>query len=221
VEDDASRRHLKTMFNVCPSCGQYSDDKHIDVAASVATCASCGHRHPFKRLPLFIITGASCTGKSTVGLRLPDSLPDFVPLESDILWRQEFNQPDNDFIEYRNLWLRLAKNIGQAGRPVILIGSAAPGQFERCTESRYFSAIKYLVYICGESELERRLKARPQWRQSGSEEVVKAMVAFNQWLKEHSEDNSEVAVLDTTHCSPDETLDSTVKWLRSMTASQW
>jgi hypothetical protein len=201
------------MFNVCPGCGQYSDDKEIDEATCQAICRGCGHGHKFKRLPLFVITGASCTGKTTVGLNLPPLLPECVALESDILWRDEFSKPDNDYRDYRNLWLRMAKNISQSGRPVVLIGTSAPGQFEECNEARYFSAIKYLAFVCEEQELERRLRSRPQWRKSGTTEVIQCALSFNRWLIANAGGNAQLELVDTTHVSLDETINASVDWV--------
>jgi hypothetical protein len=49
------------MFNVCPGCGLYSAEKSIDPRAPFMMCPSCGYRHPFVRLPLFILTRTSAT----------------------------------------------------------------------------------------------------------------------------------------------------------------
>jgi hypothetical protein len=54
------------MFNVCPKCGEYSVEKSIDASGPFATCPFCGYAHPFLQLPLFIITGSSGSGKTTI-----------------------------------------------------------------------------------------------------------------------------------------------------------
>jgi DNA-directed RNA polymerase subunit RPC12/RpoP len=79
------------MWNVCWQCGAYRADKIIDSAGSVAMCPECGHRHPFRRLPLLLVSGASGTGKSTVCQALLGQVPEVILLDSDILWRPEFN----------------------------------------------------------------------------------------------------------------------------------
>lgn len=152
------------MFNVCPRCGEYSDEKSIDPSGPFAICPYCDHHHRFVRLPLFVVTGASGTGKSSAALRLATEMQDYVCMESDVLWRPEFDTPDDGYRTFRNLWLRIAKNIGQAGRPVVLIGGGAPEQFESCPERRYFSELHYLALVCDEAVLASRLTARPGWR---------------------------------------------------------
>ncbi len=141
-------------------------------------------------------------------------------MESDILWQDVFNKPEEDFKTYRNLWLRVAKNISQSDRPVALIGSSTPGQFEKCAESRYFSKIHYLALVCSEAALVKRLKARPSWRNSGSEEVLKKMVNFNQWLIENATvTRPSMSLLDTSNQSIDETVAETKSWIeRSLRA---
>lgn len=197
---------------ILPACT--SDDEHLGAARSVAVCPECAYEHPFLRLPLLVVTGASGTGKSTVLLKLAGIAHDFVCLDSDILWRDEFNKPDDDYMDYRNVWLRMVKNIAQSGRPVVLFGSSTPGQFERCHERRYIGDIKYLALTCSDLELERRLKARPNWRNSGSDETIVRMKQFNKWLGENAADCG-MHVIDTTPLTVEESANATLQWMRS------
>jgi len=84
----------------------------------------CGQRHRFLRLPLFVVSGASGTGKSAVCRYLLGNLAEVVVLDSDILWRPEFGSTGAGSPTFCETWLRVAKNIGQSGRPVVLFGSA-------------------------------------------------------------------------------------------------
>jgi hypothetical protein len=204
------------MFNVCPSCGTYSVEKEIDPKESVAICPTCGYRHPFFRLPLFILTGASGVGKTAVCLRLPAVLPECVTLESDILWRKEFDEPATSFRAYRDLWLRVAKNVGQSGRPVVLGGTALPEQFETCPERRYFAAIHYLALICDDAVLADRLHARPNWRASGSAEFIDRMIQLNRWLVDNaSRTDPPMTLLDTTGSTVEDSVGQVAAWVRA------
>lgn len=205
------------MFNVCPSCGEYSVEKTIQPLGgdrALAICPRCGSEIPFLRLPLFMISGASGTGKSTLALRMAQTDFSCVHLEGDILWRAEFNHPENDYREYREMWLRMAKNIGQSGKPVAWYGSVVPQQIEPCLERRYFSKIHYLALVCDPVALAERLRARPGWRASGSEDFVSRMLAFNQWFIDHAgHSDPPLEVLDTTHATIEETTRDIRAWI--------
>jgi hypothetical protein len=202
------------MFNVCPGCGQYSVEKDIDPTGPFAVCRVCGHHQPFLRQPLFILTGASGAGKTATCLRLPGLLPECVALETDILWGPAFDRPDTNWREFREAWLRLAKNIGQSGRPVVLGGTALPDQFESCLERRYFSELHYLALVCDGDILAERLRARPDWR-ANNPEFIDRMVTFNQWLVDNARGTTPpMDLLDTGNVSADETTQSVVSWVR-------
>ncbi|MEZ4519803.1 MAG: hypothetical protein R3C44_24235 [Chloroflexota bacterium] len=86
-------------------------------------------------------------------------------LESDILWRPEFNTPENQYRDFFELWLRMAKNISQSGQPVILFGAgfAVPSNMKpvrerRCfldksTISRWFVRMMCWLTACGGVDL--------------------------------------------------------------------
>ena len=203
------------MFNVCPGCGEYTDAKEIINPPGRAICTICGYERQFLSLPLFVITGASGSGKTTVALELVAGSNDFVVLDQDILWNDAFNEPVNDYQFFRNTWLRMVKNINQAGKPVVLIGSATPEQYESCVERRYISRIHYLALVVEPAELERRLIARPGWRKSGSPENLERMLDFNNWLFENaSKTEPKMTLLDTSLITLQETVKSVQGWLR-------
>ncbi len=203
------------MFNVCPQCGVYSVEKTIASIGPFAICPFCQYAHPFLQQPLFIITGPSGAGKTTVCLALVPLMDECVIMESDILWGAFPATPENNYSDYRNMWLRVAKNIGQAGRPVVLCGTAIPEQFETCPERRYFSTLHFLAMVCDDSLLRERLQQRPQWRGSGSDDVVERMVQFNRWLKEHATTtNPPMTLYDSTRQSIQETTRGVAQWIR-------
>ena len=206
------------MFNVCPNCGELRADKIILPDGPYAVCPHCEYQHKFVRLPLFVITGASGTGKSSTCLALAARTKDFVVIDSDILWRSEFDQPETDYRNYREMWLRVCKNISQAGKPVVLCGASLPEQFEQCIERRYFSEIHYLALVCSDEALESRLRSRPAWRNSSDEEYIKTHVAFNRWLKENaSSTQPPMSLLDTSEITIDESAALLEDWIRDAT----
>ena len=201
------------MFNVCPNCGEYRVDKMVLPEGPYAVCPVCEYRHKFVRLPLFVVTGASGTGKTTTCLAAAAATRDFVVMESDILYSDEFNKPGTDYQRYRELWLRVCKNISQAGKPVILCGSCIPSQFESRVERRYFSEIHYLAMVCDDEALALRLRSRPAWRRTSDDEYIARHVEFNRWLKENaSTTEPPMTLLDTTEITVDESVARLLHW---------
>jgi hypothetical protein len=198
------------VFNVCWACGEHAEAKEIDPSGPFAICPRCGHRHRFRRLPLFVVTGASGAGKTAVGQILAPRLEDVVVLEMDILWGHVRAEPEDDYASYKSTWLRVAMNVGQAGRPVVLCGTVQPGSLERLTEARYFTAIHYLTLVCADEELAARLRARPTWRQSGADQFVARMVAFNRALRD-----APTGLLDTTGLPAEETSRRVAEWVHA------
>src|SRR5436190_9430713 len=174
------------MFNVCTSCGISHVEPEFDESGFLV-CLSCGDRKAIRRLPLLLVGGPAGGGKSTVGASLLGEVTEAVLIESDLLWRREFDTPEDGYDGYFRLWLRLAAHVSQSGRPVALFGAgfAVPHNFEELAERRLFSAIHYLALVCDDGVLAERLRARPKWRKT-TPELIADHVKFNRWLKEHA-----------------------------------
>jgi hypothetical protein len=210
------------MFHVCWGCGIYHADKIIDPDGPAAICPACGHRHPFRRLPLLLIGGASGAGKSSVCQALLGRLPEFVLLDADIIWQPAFDTPGDGYRAFFTTWLRLCLNIGQSGRPVALFGAGigVPDALEPLVERRFFSTLHYLALTCDDDVLVTRLAERPAWRGTHDPAFQSAQVAFNRWYRvEGPGATPPVHVLDTTNRSVAETAEAVASWLRAKAAS--
>jgi broad-specificity NMP kinase len=204
------------MFNVCYNCGLYRVDKQIDPTGPYAICPECGYKHPFRQLPLFIVTGASGAGKSTLCQRLTGAITEAVLLDNDILWREEFNRPIEDYRDFFETWLRVCKNITQSGRPVMLFGAGVgvPTNMEPCLERRYFSTLHYLALVCDDELLADRLRQRPAWRASSHQPFLDSQIEFNRWFKTGAQQlTPPISFIDTTDQSVQDTAEQITKWL--------
>lgn len=167
--------------------------------------------NPNKKLPLFIVSGASGVGKSTTCDFLFQNETDYVVMESDLLWHDIYNTPDDNYRNYRSLWLRVCANISQIGKPVVLCGCAVPDQFEVCVEKDMFSKIYYLAFVCSDSELENRMK---NGRGITDDNWIKSSLGFNNWLKENAK-NFSIKLINTTGLSPENAANEADEWIKS------
>lgn len=207
------------VFNVCPECGAWVVERCIEAAEvdwAVAICSTCGHLMRFRRLPMFVVTGPSGAGKTTACERLIHTLPECVVLESDILWGILEADPDGTYRTYHDVWLRVVKNINQAGRPVVLIGACMPEQIETLPERRYLGTIHYLALVCDDDVLAVRLRARPAWRNSSDDPFVQRTLEFNHWFKRpENQSDPKVSLLDTSQLNAEDIARKVSGWVRS------
>lgn len=199
---------------ICARCGTLADTPDVRPHPPALACPACGHQQPFRRLPLWCVTGPSGTGKSTVGRVLVERLRDrFVVLEQDVLWLRGLRDPADNHRAFRSAWLRMAAMIHQSGRPVVLCGTVVPPEFEPLSERALFSDIHYLGLVCEPEVLAARLRARPAWRE-WSEERIAETVDFNAWIRE-SADAMEPAMrlVDTTREPATATASRICAWL--------
>ncbi|MBB4934017.1 broad-specificity NMP kinase [Lipingzhangella halophila] len=181
---------------------------------AVLVCQACEHRQPFRRLPLWCVTGPSGTGKSTVSRILVERLQErFVVLEQDVLWLPGLRDPAGNHRAFRSAWLRMAAMIHQSGRPVVLCGTVAPPELEPLDERVLFCDIRYLALVCEPNVLAERLRGRPAWR-AWSEERIEETLDFNAWLRDTATElTPPVKLLDTTHEPATATAERVQAWL--------
>ncbi len=207
---------------VCRGCGAFADGR---VSAdgpgwAIATCPHCGHRSRFRHLPLFVLTGASGTGKTTACQRLYHTLPECVVLESDVLLAALASFADEDVRQYWNLWLRLIIELNQAGKPVLVCGTVVPRSLESSPNRSGLTDIHYLALICDDAALQQRLRDRPAWRGCDHAFIAKQIEFNRRWRDqafredEASEKMAVVALLDTTTGSPERTVEAVRAWVR-------
>lgn len=155
------------------------------------------------RLPLFFITGASGTGKTTVVPYLQRLLPLCDVFDMDI------TLDERDWkISHRN-WIRIAKSLVEQGRYTILCGTAIPEHFAGYEEMAAFSTVYYINLHCEDAMRDARLAARG-W----SEQAIDDHRNFARWL---------LANADTAFAPPMETIDTGINPPEVVAASiqQW
>ncbi|WP_054028761.1 AAA family ATPase [Bacillus sp. FJAT-28004] len=159
------------------------------------------------KLPLFIVTGASGSGKTYVIKELRGIMPDFDVFDPDNL--VEFI--GHDWEKNRNIWLRVARNVAQSGRMTIICGTMMPWDIEKCVDYPYFKHVYYLNLHCNEETREKRLRER-NW----SDEMIQDHKDFAEKLLEiaDKEYNPPMPTIDTTETDVSIVASHINEWVR-------
>ena len=143
------------------------------------SCARCGIQRALPGLPLFVVTGASGTGKSTITGPLRQRLPDCEVFEADTTLHIAALGWDT----WRNTWLQLADAIALNGRVTVLTGSLIPAQLQDLPARRLLGPVHFASLDCPAGMLAERLRARPAWRGTSSEAKIAEHQQFAAWLR--------------------------------------
>lgn len=197
------------MFDECPDCAAFRADKPVEPGPSLV-CPECGHTDPFRQLPLLIVSGAAATGKSSVLREIRGTITTGLLLDSDVLWREEFQDGPRG---YFRTWLRLCRDIAQSGHPPVLFGTGfgVPENLQQHPQHACFSQIHYLVLVCDDDKQRERLRNRPEWRKPSQSEL-EDQLEYNQWLKANAEQEG-MTKLDTTEAEVTSTAERVQDWI--------
>ena len=170
----------------------------------VLLCPRCGASRLVPGLPLFVITGASGTGKTTIVEPLHHALPGCEVFDVDVL----LPVAALGFDTWRDSWLRLAHAIALNGRVTVLCGSFLPSQLETLPARQLVGAIHFCTLDCPDSVLADRLRRRPSWRGTSTADAIAEHQRFAAWLRAHIQ-----PCYDTSQLTPSETAAAIAAWI--------
>jgi hypothetical protein len=157
-----------------------------------------------QKLPLFIVTGASGVGKTTVMQELRVLLPDFIVFSTDI---DNFGTTAAK-LEYQdrfNLLLHFANSIAESRRGTIICGTFMPWDAKKCDTYNNFSEFFFINLHCDDTTRNNRLRNRED-KATWTDEMLKSHEQFAQWLLDNAETeyNPPMPTIDTTSTPPSE-----------------
>ncbi len=202
------------MPEVCPQCGAYAL-RNIARDSACMTCTECGAQVPTNILPLFIVTGTSGAGKTSIIPFLRRLLPECLVFDKDLLGSTCYDH-------IATSWLLLAYGIAQGGRHTIICGTMMPQEVELCEVRDRIGPIHFLNLHCNDVVREQRLRARPAWRKSSSDEFIEEHRRFAHWLLEHAatDYNPPMPTVDTSDTTPEQSAQEIALWVREVLGNQ-
>ena len=91
-------------------------------------------------LPLFVVTGASGSGKSTIVSELQRRLPDCVVFDNDLLW----GKMGDDMYQFHNNWIRIAYAVAQGERHTVICGTIMPWDLDKAEDRRLLGTVHFV-----------------------------------------------------------------------------
>ena len=146
--------------------------------------------------PLFIVTGGSGSGKTSISIELGKVLTEHGVLDMDFL------VVDNDFGIASNNSLMIAKFNALCEKGTVLFGNV-PYSYD-ITKSElfsYFTNVHFIYLYCRTKERIKRLKEREVW---SDENIIHELSLANHMLQEYKNRDSSALILDTTSSSPED-----------------
>ncbi len=206
-----SRLHDMHFCNNCQKTLPHRDPRPDQ---GVAFCTQCGSENRIPRVPLFVVTGSSGCGKSTVSQRLQQKLNPYFIIDADFLL--------HDIDGYGGSWdtfwnfvcivsLTLARNL----RPIVVVGRVLPSQIEKAKTSEFFSAVHYMILTCDPATQSKRLNERavPGLLNVPAAEQIKGHVNGSLSMTDEARDRANATVMDNTQMIQDETASAVDRWI--------
>lgn len=129
---------------------------------------------------LFLIGGASGSGKTAICQMLAGTIDKVICLDGDSLWHPQIFNMENT-MQFYDLWFKLANDITDNGVSVAIF-HAGLGLPENLTSfARDTFDVHFLTLYCSDEELESRLLSRPEWKNLGESAIgfINAMKGMN------------------------------------------
>jgi gluconate kinase len=179
-----------------------------DRQAHLLRCPRCGAERRLPSDPLFVVTGASGTGKSAIVEPLRRRLPACEVFETDVILHIAALGWDT----WRNTWLQLAHAIALNGRATVLCGPLTPEYLEGLPGRCLVGPIHFCTLDSPDEVLAGRLRARPAWRGWTEQRIVEQQ-RFAAWLRERIR-----PTFDTSKLSADEVAERVAGWVQRLLA---
>lgn len=193
----------------CDQCGAYSIQRRgLNDDIGEFLCGNCQRHFSRRVLPLFIVTGASGVGKTTIAPLLQRLLTDYGVFDKDLMWARDWDMACNNFF-------RIASALAQGGRATVVVGTIIPEHLTGLSDRDLVGTISYANLHCDDATRAQRLLHRRTWGVP-DEEFIRTHQEFARWLLEHAHTDFEppMPTFDTAVNSPEAVARAIAQWVR-------
>ncbi len=199
---------------LCRKCGAIALTKAQCVELGLR-CTECNQITRANIFPLFVVTGASGSGKTAVIPELRCRLPECVVFDLDLLWGRVADE------HFTNNWLRIAYSIAQGGRYTIICGTMMPWDIDACSDRGLLDTIHFLNLHCNELVREQRLRDR--WPGNPAcAEFINEHKKFANWLVNNAltKYSPPMPTVDTSTAPISEVAQTIAQWILTILAQR-
>lgn len=198
-------------MHYCQSCQQPTP---MEPDGGRAVCPRCGRRDDTAALrPLFVVTGASCSGKTTIFGPLARLLAGRCAV-FDVDWLLDAAGvlaggaaiTELPWAGFDQAWLAVAHGVAQSGLATVLCGPVTPDRVESNVGRKWVGTVHSLVLDCPDDIRRARMEARPGWRLGDTDQQI----TFGRWLRTTIPDR-----VDTSQCSPEDAARAVATWVEA------
>jgi hypothetical protein len=176
-------------------------------APDLAVCPRCGWAEIARRAPLYVVSGASGSGKSAIFAPLAAALPECAVFDMDwLIDPLKTSTGSVDWDGFRDAWLSVAHGLAQGHRSTVLLGPLMPDRVEISPTRRWIGPIRFAVLDCSDEQRRARLTQRPSWREHAIDEHLGFAAHLRRTIS---------PVLDTTSDTPEQTALRVAAWVRT------
>lgn len=154
---------------------------------------------------VYIVTGTSGAGKTTIIPDLRDLLNDFVVYDGDSIQIKDYNVAKCN-------WLRIARSNALSNIGTVICSTIVPENLVECDHLEYFENIFYINLEIEDDTVIKRLQNR-NW----NKEMIDNYVHFSNWLKQNKNTafNPPLHVINTEDKTPLEVAKEVVMYIKS------
>ena len=196
-------------MHYCTRCEAAPPHRDPNPGQGTAICSQCGAENEIPSVPLFVVTGGSGCGKSTVSIGLLRKRNPYLVVDADFLAHGKGGLDTWD--AYYNYTCIVSLTLARNQRPIVLVGGMHPSQVENAKTSAFFSAVHFLVIACDATAQTARLKGRSATQPA--EESIDNAVKQSRWIVEGAGQRPNATVLDTTGWTREQAVSYADRWI--------